>query len=123
AAAEQSWSLARPASLRIDSSVTLDRFVLASAGQTLAVDGRLALASGAIDLKLVARDLEPAGFAKILGVKDALSDTRVNAHAHLSGTISAPSLQASFEALSEKKVAWYGLAFNRLSVALSARRE
>ena len=123
AAADQSWSLARPATVRIDSSVTIDRFVLSSAGQTIAIDGSFAPARSAFDITLVARDLEPARLAKLVGVKDALSDTTVNGHAHLSGTMSAPSLQASFEALSDKKVGWYGLAFNRLSVALSARRE
>ena len=117
------WSLARPAALRIDSSVTIDRFVLSSAGQTIAIDGSFAPSRGAFDATLVARDLQPASFAKLVGVKDALSDTTVNGRAHLSGTVRAPSLQASFEALSDKKVGWYGLAFNRLSVALSARRE
>jgi hypothetical protein len=32
-------------------------------------------------------------------------------------------LQASFEAFSDKKVGWYGMAFNRLSVAVSAQHE
>ncbi|MDB4969945.1 MAG: hypothetical protein JWN44_5634 [Myxococcales bacterium] len=123
AAGGQSWALERPALVRVDSTIAVDRFVLVSLGQSLGVEGRYRLASGAIDLTLLAHDIHPASFAKMIGVKEALSVTTVNGRVHVSGSVHAPVLRASIKAASDKKVEWYGLSFNTLSFEASAARE
>ena len=123
AAAGQSWALAHPAQLAIRSSVTVDRFLLASGGQTLAIDGRYQLAGGALELTVLLHDLQPASFAKMVGVKDALSGTTVNGRVHIGGSVHAPIVRATIKAASDKRVEWYGLSFNALSLETSATRE
>ncbi len=129
AGSAQSWTLQRPALIRLDvggaagSSLTVNRMVLASDEQTLSLEGRFRPSSGAIELKLAAHDLEPARFAKLMGIKEALSDTTIDGSAVVSGTLHAPLFQASIKASSDKKVEWYGLSFNTLSLEASAARE
>ncbi|MCA1664482.1 MAG: hypothetical protein LC659_09470, partial [Myxococcales bacterium] len=119
----QTWALAQPALVRIDSSLTVERLLLASMGQSIGVDGKYRFANRAIDLELGVHELEPAAFAKIIGVKDALSLTTIDGRVHVGGSVAAPLLRASLKASSDKRVEWYGLSFNTFSLEAAGSRE
>jgi autotransporter translocation and assembly factor TamB len=123
AAAGSTWKLAAPATLRLGAPLfTVERLRLGSGAQLLALDGKWRRTSGAVDVTLTARDVEPASFARLVGVKDALVDTTLNGRVHVSGTTRAPIMTASFKAESDKTIAWYGLAFNALKIDATAER-